>query len=89
MPRCRYEHYNRQRASKTVVLDRLITVREAAELLGRPAHSIRALVRRGQLRAERLFGRVLIYRAEIDGITPQKKATAPEPSLLNSERLTA
>lgn len=44
----------------------LITVTEAAQLRGVSRAAIHELVQRGRLRSERMFGRVLLYRSEVE-----------------------
>ena len=47
-------------------LSDLITVTEAAQLRGVSRAAIHELVQRGRLRSEKMFGRVLLYRSEVE-----------------------
>lgn len=50
----------------------LITIAEAARLRGVSRSAISELVRRGRLRSAEMFGRVLVYRSEVEGFQKQK-----------------
>ena len=59
-------------------VDDLISVQEAARLRGVSAASIFQLIARGRLRSERLIGRTLVYRSEIEDFEPQKPGVKPK-----------
>jgi excisionase family DNA binding protein len=50
----------------------LITVPEAAKLRGVSREAVHALIRRGRLRSKELFGRVLVYRSEVESFEKEK-----------------
>jgi excisionase family DNA binding protein len=59
----------------------LITITEAATLRGVSRAAIHELVQRGRLRSERMFGRVLLYRSEVESFEKEKpgpKSTSDE-----------
>lgn len=64
--------------SGMVDMSDLVTVTEAAKLRGVSRAAIHELVQRGRLRAERRFGRVLLYRSEIESF--EKEKPGPKPS---------
>lgn len=47
-------------------LANLVTVTEAAKLRGVSRQAIHALIERGRLRSVEMFGRVLLYRNEVE-----------------------
>jgi excisionase family DNA binding protein len=49
-----------------------ITVTEAAKLRGVSRAAIHELVQRGRLRCEKMFGRVLLYRNEVESFEKDK-----------------
>lgn len=49
-----------------------VTVAEAAELRGVSRAAIHELVQRGRLRSERMLGRVLLYRNEVENFEKDK-----------------
>jgi excisionase family DNA binding protein len=53
-------------------LDDLITVTDAAKLRGISRQAIHALVERGRLRSVNMFGRVLLYRSEVESFEKEK-----------------
>jgi len=59
-------------------VDDLITVQEAAQLRGVSTASIFQLIARGRLRSEKLIGRTLVYRNEIEGFKEQKPGVKPK-----------
>lgn len=59
-------------------MSQLLTITEAAKLRGVSRAAIHELVQRGRLRAERMFGRVLLYRNEVE--TFEKEKPGPKPS---------
>ena len=63
----RQGNYFMKKKEKSVIdnIDDLITVTEAAELRGVWRAALHELVKRGRLRAEKKFGRVLLYRDEV------------------------
>lgn len=65
-----------QRAGENV--SDLITIAEAARLRGVSRSAISELVRRGRLRSVEMFGRVLIYRSEVEGFQKQKPGPKTE-----------
>lgn len=56
----------------------LITIAEAARLRGVSRSAISELVRRGRLRSVDMFGRVLVYRSEVEGFQKQKPGPKTE-----------
>jgi len=56
----------------------LITIAEAARLRGVSRSAISELVRRGRLRSIEMFGRVLVYRSEVEGFQKQKPGPKTE-----------
>ncbi len=50
----------------------LLTVDEAARIRGVVPSAIRNLVYRGRLASVRLYGRMLLYRAEVEGFEMEK-----------------
>jgi excisionase family DNA binding protein len=59
-------------------VDDLIGVPEAARLRGVSTASIFQLIQRGRLRAEKLLGRTLVYRSEVENFEPQKPGVKPK-----------
>jgi excisionase family DNA binding protein len=57
-------------------IEDLITVTEAAELRGISRQAIHALIQRGRLRSVEMFGRVLVYRSEIESF--EKETPGPK-----------
>ena len=55
-----------------------VTVAEAAELRGVSRAAMHELVRRGRLRSEKMLGRVLLYRSEVE--TFEKDKPSPKPN---------
>lgn len=53
-------------------MEQFVTVGEAAELRGVSRASIHALIKRGRLRAVEMFGRLLLYRKEVEGFEKEK-----------------
>jgi len=56
----------------------LITIAEAARLRGVSRSAISELVRRGRLRSIEMFGRVLVYRSEVESFQKQKPGPKTE-----------
>jgi excisionase family DNA binding protein len=52
--------------------EQFVTVSEAAELRGVSRASIHALIMRDRLKAVEMFGRVLLYRREVEGFEKEK-----------------
>ncbi len=52
-------------------VDDLITVQEAARIRSVSGASVFQLIQRGRLRAEKVLGRTLVYRSEIENFEPQ------------------
>ncbi len=52
-------------------VDDLITVQEAARIRGVSGASVFQLIQRGRLRVEKVIGRTLVYRSEIENFEPQ------------------
>jgi excisionase family DNA binding protein len=65
-----------QRAGNDV--SNLITIAEAARLRGVSRSAISELVRRGRLRSIEMFGRVLVYRSEVESFQKQKPGPKTE-----------
>jgi excisionase family DNA binding protein len=59
-------------------IDDLITVTEAAQLRGVSRAAIHELVQRGRLRSEKMFGRVLLYRSEVEAFERDKPGPKKE-----------
>lgn len=59
-------------------VDDLITVEEAAEIRGVTRNAIWGLINRGKIQTERKFGRVLVYRDEIENYEPDKAGRPPK-----------
>ena len=49
-----------------------VSVTEAATMRGVSRAAIHELVRRGRLRSKRMFGRVLLYRGEVEAFEREK-----------------
>lgn len=56
----------------------LITVTEAAQLRGVSRAAIHELIQRGRLRAEKMFGRVLLNRIEVEAFEKEKPGPKKE-----------
>lgn len=56
----------------------LMTIAEAARLRGVSRSAISELVRRGRLRSIEMFGRVLVYRSEVESFQKQKPGPKTE-----------
>jgi excisionase family DNA binding protein len=56
----------------------LMTVSEAAKVRGVTRQAIHALIERGRLRSVNMFGRVLLYRSELEAF--EKEAPGPKKS---------
>jgi excisionase family DNA binding protein len=56
----------------------LITIAEAARLRDVSRSAISELVRRGRLRSVEMFGRVLVYRSEVESFQKQKPGPKTE-----------
>jgi excisionase family DNA binding protein len=63
--------------SGIVDMNDFVTVAEAAELRGVSRAAIHELVQRGRLRSERMLGRVLLYRNEIEAFEKDKPGPKP------------
>ncbi|HEX7315749.1 MAG TPA: helix-turn-helix domain-containing protein [Pyrinomonadaceae bacterium] len=59
-------------------VDDLISVQEAARLRGVSTASIFQLIARGRLRSEKLIGRTLVYRSEVEDFKQQKPGVKPK-----------
>jgi excisionase family DNA binding protein len=57
-------------------LNDLMTVSEAAKVRGVTRQAIHALIERGRLRSVNMFGRVLLYRSEVEAF--EKEAPGPK-----------
>jgi excisionase family DNA binding protein len=66
--------------SRIVDMSMFVTIAEAAELRGVSRAAIHELVQRGRLSSERMLGRVLLYRSEVESFEKDK----PGPKLNNS-----
>lgn len=62
--------------SESVSLEDLITVTEAAKLRGVSRQAIHALIERGRLGSVNMFGRVLVYRSEVEAF--EKETPGPK-----------
>lgn len=49
-----------------------VTVTEAAQIRGVSRAAIHELVQRGRLRSKKMFGRVLLYRSEVESFEKEK-----------------
>jgi hypothetical protein len=57
--------------------DELITQTEAASMKGMTLAAVNELVRRGRLRSESVYGKRLVYRADVESFEPKtRKARA-------------
>ena len=59
-------------------MNEFVTVTEAAELRGVSRAAIHELVQRGRLRSERMLGRVLLYKSEVEAF--EKGKPGPKPN---------
>lgn len=57
-------------------LSDLITVSEAAEIRNVSRQAIHALIERGRLRSVNMFGRVLLYRSDVEAF--EKETPGPK-----------
>lgn len=62
--RCRYRFNARKRT--VLVESQMMTVGEAATNMGKSYEQVRSMIRRGEIRARRFFGRILVYRADVE-----------------------
>lgn len=53
-------------------LKELMTVTDAANLRGVSRAAMHELVQRGRLRSEKMFGRVLVYRSDVEAFEREK-----------------
>lgn len=58
----------------------LMTVSEAATARGVSRQAIHALIERGRLRSTTMFGRVLLYRSEVEGFEKETPGPKKEES---------
>jgi len=58
--------------SKLIDMSVFVTISEAAELRGVSRAAIHELVQRGRLRSERMLGRVLLYRSDVESFEKDK-----------------
>jgi excisionase family DNA binding protein len=58
------------------LMEQFVTVNEAAKLRGVSRAAIHALIKRERLRSFEIFGRVLLYRREVEGF--KKEKTGPK-----------
>jgi len=65
---CKDRWRYRFNARKRVVLveSQMMTVGQAACSMGKSYEQVRGMIRRGEVRARRFFGRILVYRADVD-----------------------
>lgn len=63
-----------RKKAKSVVkgINDLITVTEAAQLRGVSRAAIHELIQRSRLKSEKMFGRVLLYRTEVEAFEKEK-----------------
>lgn len=72
--RCRFAAFNRQRPRGTfdsaiITIDQhLMTVPDAVKVSGLSETSIRRMIKANRLRSKRMFGRVLVYRSQIEWV---------------------
>ncbi len=66
VPRPPVSRDNREGGGEDSAMRDLITQAEAAELMRRSLSAVNDLVRRGRLRSVEMFGRRLVYRAEVE-----------------------
>ena len=59
----------------------MMTVNEAAQLRGVTRAAIWNLIRRGRLQVEIIFGRALVYRAEIEALKARADKSTSQPAL--------
>lgn len=59
-------------------MNEFVTVAEAADLRGVSRAAIHELVQRGRLRSERMLGRVLLYKSEVESF--EKGKPGPKPN---------
>lgn len=57
---------SKKETNREIALSDLITVTEAAQLRSVSRAAIHELVQRGRLRSEKMFGRILLYRNEVE-----------------------
>lgn len=67
--------------SETENMSDFVTVTEAAQLRGVSRAAIHELVQRGRLRSKKVFGRVLLYREEVE--TFERVKPGPKPNDAN------
>ena len=65
--RCRVSYAQAHRAV-TIIKTDLATVSEAARIAGVSKSTIRRWAKAGRLRTETVIGRVLVYRADVEGV---------------------
>jgi hypothetical protein len=63
----------------------LITQKEAAAMRGVTQAAIGDLIRRGRLRTVELFGRVLVYRSEVEGFERERPGPKTQSSVNQSK----
>lgn len=56
----------KKREIKLINASDYVTVTEAAQLRGVSRAAIHELIQRGRLKSEKMFGRVLLYRSEVE-----------------------
>ena len=54
-----------------------VTLTEAAEMRGVSRQAIHKLVKLGRLRSREMFGRVLIYRSDVENFEPEPPGRKP------------
>lgn len=62
----------KNRQSEANEMDDFVTVTEAANMRGVSRAAIHELVQRGRLRSKRMFGRILLYRSEVESFEKGK-----------------
>ncbi len=62
----------------------LITVAEAATIRGVMPNAIRKLIDRGRLRSVNIYGRVLVYRADV--LAFERKPPGPQKSVKKGKK---
>jgi len=63
---------DREKGKSNVDTSDLITQKEAAELRGVTQAAIGDLIRRGRLHTAEMFGRVLVYRSEVESFERER-----------------
>ena len=73
-----YQCMKKKAKSSAGDINDLITLTEAAKLRGVSRAAIHELVQRGRLKSEKMFGRVLLYRSEVEAFERDKPGPKKE-----------